>query len=111
MIKCECIKAGDLNRRITIQSQSSTEDAYGGNADTYSTLVQVWAKMEYGSASEKYAADRLTSFSRVEFAIRYRTDVTAKMRIVDDENKHYEILAVQEDGQRKFTIILAEERV
>jgi len=96
-------QAGQLDRRITIQTFSETTDTFGQQVKTYSTLASVWANVkEKGGASlgEKEEGDMLASTKRVEFIIRYRTDVNAEMRVSYNSNI-YKIQSILNADARK----------
>lgn len=77
---------GRLDRRITFQEKivgdnESNEDEETGwqNVDTNPT---VWASKTEKIGGESYRADKLTDYSNVIFVCRYRSDITAKNRVV-----------------------------
>lgn len=93
-------QAGQLDRRITIQGYSESTDAYGQEVKTYSTLAEVWANVVEKVGNEGEDGDMIASTKKVEFIIRYRTDVDEQMRIVYDSNT-YKIQAIQAADARK----------
>jgi SPP1 family predicted phage head-tail adaptor len=74
--------AGRLNRRVIIQSLSTTQDAYGQPISTMTTVATVWAAVEPLSGRALFAAKQAQSEISVKITIRYRTDVTTAMSIV-----------------------------
>lgn len=93
-------QAGQLDRRITIQTFSETTDAFGQEVKSYSTLASVWANVVERSGKEGEEGDMLASTKRVEFIIRYRTDVNAEMRISYNSNI-YKIQSILNADARK----------
>lgn len=93
-------QAGQLDRRITIKGFSETTDAYGQEVKTFTTLASVWANVTEKVGREGENGDMISSTKRVEFIIRYRTDVTAEMRIEYNSNI-YKIEAIQNADARK----------
>ena len=89
---------GRLDRYITLQSVSTSVDAYGQPVESFSTLASVWAKIEYKSEVEKFENEKLRSVSSIDFTIRYRTDITEQMRISYDSNT-YQITGIAEIGR------------
>lgn len=93
-------QAGQLDRRITIQTFSESTDSFGQEAKTYSTLASVWANVKEKVGSEGEDGDMIAATKKVEFIIRYRTDVNEQMRISYNSNT-YKIQAIQSADARK----------
>lgn len=103
---------GFLDRRIQIQQQSTTVDAYGDRTGSWSTLHTVWAALDNKSASSSVIAEQEASINRVTWRVRYSTDmaaVTTNMRILYGSDV-YNILAVTEHG-RKHELHFVTEKV
>lgn len=99
------IDPGKLDRRITLQSASVSTDGFGQAVRTYSTLAQVWAKVDYrGTPKEGEDTEKLTSLNKVRFTIRYRSDVDATVKI-SWGGKTYEIEGVSLEGRERYLII------
>ena len=92
--------AGQLDRRITIQSFTTTTDDFGEVVKSFTTLANVWAKVEEKRGSEGEEGSQLVATKRVEFFIRYRSDINEKMRIRYN-NKTYKIEAILNADDRK----------
>lgn len=88
---------GDFNRNVTIQTITATRDAFGAEIETWGDVAVVWAKIEPLSGGESYSSDNIQSQSTHRITVYYRTDVTAKQRIVYD-GFAYDILLVKEVG-------------
>lgn len=93
-------QAGQLDRRITLQTFSEATDSFGQEVKTYSTLASVWANVVEKVGSEGEDGDMLAATKKVEFIIRYRTDVNEQMRISYNSNI-YKIQAIQNADARK----------
>ncbi len=79
------IRAGTLNRRITIQKRDTGRDAAGQPVDTWSDYVTVWANIKAPTgmgAIRDMQGDLSASIARYSIRIRYRTDLDASMRVV-----------------------------
>lgn len=107
------LKAGDLNRRITLQSRDEGEDEAGGPLLTWTTLATVWCSVRtptgMGSirnhANQDGIAVELNTYS---FRIRYRTDVDAANRIVFD-GQNYDVKLIKHDhANKEWTDLVAE---
>jgi SPP1 family predicted phage head-tail adaptor len=92
-------QAGQLDRRITLQTFTSSTDAFGQLNKSFTTLASVWAKVVEKSGSENEQSDQLVAVKKVHFFIRYRSDINEQMRIVYN-NKTYKIEAIISDESR-----------
>ncbi len=92
--------AGQLDRRITIQSFTTTTDDFGEVVKSFTTLANVWAKVEEKRGSEGEEGNQLVATKRVEFFIRYRSDIDEQMRITYN-NETYKIEAILNADSRK----------
>jgi len=93
-------QAGQLDRRILIQRFSESTDGFGQEVKTYSGLAYVWANVKEKIGSEGEEGDMIASTKKVEFIIRYRTDVNEQMRILYNSNI-YKIQTIQTADARK----------
>jgi len=59
---------GELDRRVTLKNPSVATDSYGESVRTYSTLSDVWAKVEYMTSDEKEENERLVSGTNGRYA-------------------------------------------
>lgn len=97
------INPGQLDRRVVIKTRSTTQDAAGQPADTWTTLATVWAHIKApagAAAAERVSADRETSTAAYSIRIRYRTDITAGMRAVHGSTT-FDIVQVVVDMARR----------
>lgn len=99
--------AGKLNRRIVIQSQTATQDAIGQPLpDTWTTFATVWAHIKFNSGYESIKGEAVASIARASMRIRYREDITNKMRVTHNSIT-YEIKAVMPDEAKREFVDLA----
>jgi SPP1 family predicted phage head-tail adaptor len=91
---------GTLDQRLTIQTPtyaSSTQSSQG--VASWSTLATVWGSVTALGGSEALQAGSVTSGVTYEVEMRYRADVTPKMRLqwtpYSGSAKTLEVLAVQ----------------
>ena len=73
---------GRLRHRITIQTRTQTQDAYGQPSDTWSTLATVWARIEDARGNERLAALQVRAEVSRMVTIRYLSTVTERCRVV-----------------------------
>ncbi len=104
---------GRLDRRITIEQNTPTQDGAGQPIDSWAALATVWAEVVPVGGSERFQAMQVGAETVVKFRIRYRGDVLRAMRVVYDSD-NYDIADVAEDRRferRQFEIITATARV
>ena len=87
------ISSGRLRHRIIIQSQSTTKDTHGQAVTTWTDVATVWAAVEPIRGREFFAAAQINSEVTTRIRIRWRSGVTAAMRVSFD-SRIYDIQAV-----------------
>lgn len=94
---------GQLDRRICIETPTSTRGTSGQEVLTWDTFAECWAGVEYpGTKSdEEVIADQEVSMTFVYFIIRYRDGIGQKMRILYNGD-YYDIQNKFEIGRREF---------
>ena len=75
------IEPAGLSERVTIQQNTVTTDDQGGRSSSWGTLATVWASVRSLSSREAVQARAGASRGTYEGVVRYRTDVTASMRL------------------------------
>lgn len=75
-------------------------DSWGQPIDTWTDVASVWADVRPLSGLESIKADAPTSEVRASIRIRWRTDITAAMRVLHDATL-YEIEAVLPGSTRE----------
>lgn len=105
------MRAGKLDRRITIQRASIAASGSGEPVETWADLATVWAQARPVRGEERFATRQLVGTAVMTFYMRYRSDlaITVKDRISYD-GKTWDILDVREVGRRVVTEIDAKAR-
>jgi len=90
------MRAGQLRHRVTIEQMTEAQDSYGGVTVTWSEVDTVWAAIEPITGREKFVGGGDVRFAEneVQIRMRYRSDVTPKMRLTDEGGTVYNIRAV-----------------
>lgn len=108
------VKTRELRHRITFQTLTLTPDGQGGSTESWANIPDTptcWAKVTPKSAKERYFSQRVEMNTTHEIVVRWRNDLTSKMRIVH-EGKIFQIHGIRaEDEERWWTYIDAEENV
>jgi len=97
---------GKLNRKIAIQSQSTTQDDAGQPLNTWTTFASPWAHIRFMNGVETMKGDSPTSVAKASIRIRYREDITNAMQVVYN-GITYRILAVLPDEAKREHVDLA----
>ncbi len=101
---------GQLRDRIKIQKQSGSDDWGNPLPDgSWADHATVWAHVLHQNGAQAIKADADTSIVRASMRIRWRTDITAAMRVIF-MGVAYEIDAVL-PGQKRDFVDLACKRV
>lgn len=93
------MQAGKFRNRVAIQRRGAG-GALGQPSNTWEDVAQVWAHIRFGTGSETIRAGQIASKAQASIRIRWRTGVTAEMRVVAD-GVVYSIKAVLPDMQRR----------
>lgn len=87
------MRAGKLDQRITIQTNTVTRDDYGDPVDSWADTKTVWAEAITGGGREFYAAQKLFAETKVVFRVRYDSSIVVTQRIVW-LSRYYHILSI-----------------
>ena len=100
------MQAGKLNRRIQIQVDGEGQNAGGEPVHGWIKFADAWANIKTVNGREYATSDSEASEVTTSIRIRYRTDLTAKMRVVY-KNTIYSIVAVLPDEAGREYVDLA----
>ena len=95
-----CMNAGQLRHRVEILQRVKEKDKSGATVSVWRPLAKLWADVRHVSGSETMRNDVLTASVRASVRIRWRTGISADMR-VKTENGVYVIRAVIPDLRRR----------
>lgn len=74
------LRAGDLNKRIVLQTTTRTTDGGGGFTEVWADTVTVWANVEPLNGAERFEAQQVAASLSHRVTIRHRT-VTPQQRV------------------------------
>lgn len=103
------MRAGELDRRITLQRAVTTRDDFNAPVETWLDLARVWAKFTPVNDGERFRAGERAAEVQARFLIRYSSqvaDVSPKDRLIFD-GRTYAISHVKEVGRREGLEITA----
>lgn len=103
------MRAGSLNRRVTLQQKSGGLDPIGQPLpDTWSDVATVWANVRFLNGTESIKADAEASIARASIRIRFRNGLDAGMRVTYS-GMAFEVRAVLPDAeQREYVDLVCE---
>jgi SPP1 family predicted phage head-tail adaptor len=100
------MRAGKLRHMATLQSRGEARDpAYGAQADSWTDVASVWMAFEPMGGKEANASGSIRSQSLFRITLRYRSDVTPKMRI-RFRDRIFNILNVDNTDERNRELTL-----
>lgn len=99
------LRAGELDRRITIQRLSVTRGNLGEELKGWTTVATVWAKVEVDAGGEEFRALQRTASQTARFTIRYRAGISPKDHRVVYQGRVYEIEDVAEPDRIKTLVL------
>ena len=96
------MKAGTLNRLVLIEQPEGGQDSVGQPNTGGDEVASVWADVRTQGGLESIRSGAEVSTIRASIRIRYRTDITAAMRVLDvASGAVYAIRAVLPDVQTR----------
>jgi SPP1 family predicted phage head-tail adaptor len=75
------MKAGELNKRLTIQQPSATTNVRGGKTKGWEDLATVWGSLDSLSGREFFEAHQTETEISTRIRIRYMDGLNTYMRI------------------------------
>ena len=104
-------RIGRMRQRVTIQSNTGTKGTRGQKADTWTDVKQVWARVQTLTGTENQTANMQIASATHLVTIRWRSDVTEKMRF-EWGTKYLGIVSIRDiDGRRQFLDLYCDESI
>ena len=103
------MRAGKLDRFVTIEDPTVTQDDFGGEVTTWAEFATVWAQRVDMKARERFNSDQTQAIEMTTWRIRYLDGVQPDMRIVYF-SKVYSIIGLAELGRMAGLEITTEAR-
>jgi len=94
------MNAGRMDRRITLQRKSSSQDSFGQPIETWADISTVWAEVVPVSGNERFVSQQVIAEADTLFKIRYMSGLTPLDRVVYD-GRTYDVKGVIEIGRRR----------
>ncbi len=89
---------GWLRHRVSVEQQADSADGAGGEAVAWSSLADLWARIEPVSAKEEAVAGHIAGVLTHTVTLRWRSDITGAMRVTY-HGRTFRILAVYDPDE------------
>ena len=96
------MQAGTLDRRITIQQSTDTQDAAGQPIAAWSTFAAVWAGHKDMRGRERFASEQDLAVRTVTFRMYWLDGVHERMRVIDEDGTVYDIQGIAGDKRQNW---------
>ncbi|ATQ67152.1 MULTISPECIES: phage head closure protein [Methylosinus] len=100
---------GALRQRVTLEAPIDTADDSGSMTRSYASVAQIWAKLTPAAGEARFVAEREEQAITVVALIRWRADVTSRMRLVVGARTLLIHSVYDPDGRRRFLLCRCEE--
>lgn len=106
------MKAGELDRRVTLQARALTKNAFNEDVESWPDFATVWASYQPVRDAERFRAAEVAASITARFQIRWATalrglDPTWRLTF---DGRSFDIVAVKEIGRREGLEISATAR-
>ena len=98
-----------MDRRVVIETPTTTNDEWGHPVKTWNYVNAVWASKVDKTETERNELDQTVAVNRTVFTIRYFSGLDTTARILC-EGATYEIRGIKELGRREGLQITTERR-
>jgi SPP1 family predicted phage head-tail adaptor len=98
------MRAGRLDKLVSLQSRSATQDAYGEQLTTWTAIADVWASVEDMTGRQYFAAQAAQNPVQTKITIRKRAGVVPAMRVVHGSDI-YDIESVLVQGDAAMLLM------
>lgn len=110
MIKRNRNPSSRLKHQLILEAAAGTPDGLGGHLYTWNEVATLWSEIIPIGGRESAFASQLTTNTRFRIVVRYRGDITPKMRLRDASDERIfnirSVINVEEENQ--LVEILAE---
>lgn len=103
------MKFGLMRDRIILQEYTSSRDDWGHEVKQWSTLATLWAEKKYKNSQLTSEVKGITHIMQVIFRIRYRSDVTTQLRVVQGKNI-FDIVGMKQIGHQEVLELITIQR-
>lgn len=96
------MRAGLLDRKVTIQSRTVTQDPdYGSEVSVWGTFATAWARFDETGGTEQERNNREFDTRNAMVTIRFIDGVNADMRLLESNGSIWQIINVSLKGRKR----------
>ena len=103
------IASGDMRSRVTLQTPVDSVDDSGALLRVWTSIVDVWAKIETQRGSELFVAGEQETVLAHLVTIRWRPDTASPMRFLLGSRALYIRAAFDPDSRRRHLVCRCDE--
>ena len=103
-------RIGELRARLVLEAPNLAADGAGGSTRTWSAVDTIWGAVRPLRAREQVIGDKSMGLLSHEIEIRYRGDITTRMRFRLGARAFYISAFYDPDGRRARLICKCQER-
>lgn len=102
---------GKLDRYVNIIQGTFSQNSYGENIRSISTLASVWARFDFLKGTAGFEADTFIGTAKARVTIRYRSDLQISPKhYISYNSKEWFIRSIQEIGRGAGLLLEVEEK-
>ena len=102
---------GKLDRYVNIIQGTFSQNSYGENIRSTSTLASVWARFDFKTGTAGFEADTFIGTAKARVTIRYRSDLQISPKhYISYNSKEWFIRSIQEIGRGAGLLVDVEEK-
>lgn len=104
------MRAGLMDRKVTVQSRTVTQDAnYGSEVSTWGTFATMWVRFDETGGQERERQNREFTTRNATVSMRFIDGVTADMRLLEPDGSIWQIINVSlKKRRRELTLEVVE---
>jgi SPP1 family predicted phage head-tail adaptor len=88
------MRAGELDKKVTIQYPAKTKNSFNEDVETWTDLAtNIWCSIEPVSGGERWLSQERVSEATFKMKMRYRANLNSTMR-AKYKNRYFQFLAV-----------------
>lgn len=100
------MRAGLLDRKVTVQSRTVTQDAdYGSEVSTWGTFATAWCRFDERGGIEQERNNREFTARNATVQMRFISGVNSDMRLLEPDGSIWQILNVSLKGRRRELVL------
>lgn len=105
------INPGAMRSQLRIQQRTSTQDGAGEQLPNWTTIATVRAEVMRLPGKEVVASDTRNGRVPTFWKLRFLAGVEPKMRVVDEEDRVYNILSATDPTRRREELLISAEEL